>query len=168
MTSLHSRSVRIGIPVGMLIVFGNLQPQTASAASQCAPAATAQGDVVGVMQNTFAAMRDDDLQRFQEVAPPNLYAYDGGRRFNGPASLVPPDGRRSRGWNPRFWNMPPRDGASGSFIPHARRKQRSGHLLIRFASLPRRFANAPCQPSVVRPDTWESAFWANDVQDPAI
>jgi hypothetical protein len=40
------------------------------------------------MQNMFAAMRDDDLKRFQEIAAPNLYAYDGGRRFNGPESLV--------------------------------------------------------------------------------
>jgi hypothetical protein len=72
----------------MLIVFGNSLPQTASAASRCAPAATAQSDVVGVMRNMFAAMRVDDLKRFQEIAAPDLYAYDGGKRFNGPASLV--------------------------------------------------------------------------------
>jgi hypothetical protein len=72
----------------MLIVFGNLQLHTASAASRCAPAATAQGDVVGVMRNMFVALRDEDLKRFQEIAAPNLYAYDGGRRFSGPESLV--------------------------------------------------------------------------------
>jgi ketosteroid isomerase-like protein len=88
MTSLPTRSIRTGIVVGILIVFGNSLPQTASAASRCAPAATAQADVVGVMQNTFAAMRDDDLKRFQEIAAPDFYAYDGGKRFNGPASLV--------------------------------------------------------------------------------
>jgi ketosteroid isomerase-like protein len=88
MNSLPSRSLRAVIAVGMLIVFGNSLPQTASAASRCAPAATAEADVVRVMQNMFAAMREDDLKRFQELATPDLYAYDGGKRFNGPASLV--------------------------------------------------------------------------------
>jgi hypothetical protein len=88
MTWLPARSVRAGIVVGTLIVFGNSLPQTASAASRCAPAATARSEVVGVMQNFFAAMRTDDLKRFQEIAAPNFYAYDGGKRFNDPASLV--------------------------------------------------------------------------------
>jgi ketosteroid isomerase-like protein len=88
MISLPSRSVRTGIAVGMLIVLGNTLPQAASAASRCAPAATAQSDVVEVMRSMFAAMRVDDLKRFQEIATPDLYAYDGGVRFTGPASLV--------------------------------------------------------------------------------
>jgi hypothetical protein len=50
--------------------------------------------------------------------------------------MPPPDDRRSHGWNQRFWNMPTRDGASSFFIPHARRKQNSGLLSIRFGSLP--------------------------------
>jgi hypothetical protein len=33
-------------------------------------------------------MRAEDLKRFQEIATPDLYAYDGGVRFTGPASLV--------------------------------------------------------------------------------
>src|SRR5258708_18574190 len=88
MVSVPSRSVRTGISVGMLIVLGNALPQAASAASRCAPAATAQSDVVEVMRSMFAAMRVDDLKRFQEIATPDLYAYDGGVRFTGPASLV--------------------------------------------------------------------------------
>ena len=88
MTSLPSRSVRTGIAVGMLIVFGTTLLQTASAANRCAPAAKARGDVVGAMQKFFAAMRVDDLKGVQEITSPNLYAYDNGVRFNGPASLV--------------------------------------------------------------------------------
>ena len=72
----------------MLIVFGNTPLRTASAANRCAPAATARRDVVGVMQSFFAAMRVDDLKGVQEITSPNLYAYDNGVRFNGPASLV--------------------------------------------------------------------------------
>jgi hypothetical protein len=37
------------------------------------------------MQDMFAALRADDLKRFQEIAAPNFYAYDGGARFTGPA-----------------------------------------------------------------------------------
>jgi hypothetical protein len=85
MTSLPARSVRTGIVVGTLMVFGISLPQAASAASRCAPVTTAQSDVVGVMQKFFAAMRADDLKRFQEIAVPNFYAYDGGKRFTGPA-----------------------------------------------------------------------------------
>jgi len=55
---------------GTLFGFGNSLPQTASAASRCAPAASAQSDVVGVMQNLFAALRADDLNRFQEITHP--------------------------------------------------------------------------------------------------
>ena len=88
MTPLPSRSVRAGVAVGMLIVFGNTLLRTASAANRCAPAATARRDVVGVMQSFFAAMRVDDLKGVQEITSPNLYAYDNGVRFNGPASLV--------------------------------------------------------------------------------
>ena len=72
----------------MLIVLGNTVPQAASATSRCAPPATAQSDVVEVMRSMFAVMRVDDLKRFQEIATPDFYAYDGGVRFAGPASLV--------------------------------------------------------------------------------
>jgi hypothetical protein len=49
--------------MGVLFGFGNSLPQIASAAPRCAPAASAQSDVVGVMQNLFAALRADDLKR---------------------------------------------------------------------------------------------------------
>jgi ketosteroid isomerase-like protein len=88
MTSLPTPWVRTGIAVGIFISYGNILPKTASAATRCAPTATAQHDVVGVMQEMFAAMRAEDLKRFQEIATPNFYAYDGGLRFTGPASLV--------------------------------------------------------------------------------
>jgi ketosteroid isomerase-like protein len=65
--------------------FGSSLPQTANAAPRCAPAASAQSDIVGVMQNLFAALRADDLKRFQEIAAPDFYAYDAGMRFTGPA-----------------------------------------------------------------------------------
>jgi hypothetical protein len=86
MTSQLSISVRSAIAVGTLIAFGD--PVTASAATRCAPTATAAGEVVKLMQRMFAAMRADDLKSFQEIASPNLYAYDNGVRFDGPASLV--------------------------------------------------------------------------------
>jgi hypothetical protein len=86
MTSQLSISVRSTIAVGTLIAFGGTV--TASAATRCAPTATAEGEVVKVMQRMFAAMRVDDLKGFQEIASPNLYAYDNGVRFDGPASLV--------------------------------------------------------------------------------
>jgi hypothetical protein len=35
----------------------------------------------------FAAMRADDLKRFQEITAPNFYAYDAGIRFTGPALM---------------------------------------------------------------------------------
>jgi ketosteroid isomerase-like protein len=85
MTSLRTRSARIGLVMGMLFGLGNSLPQTAGAASRCAPAASAQSEVVGVMQNLFAALRADDLKRFQEIAAPDFYAYDAGMRFTGPA-----------------------------------------------------------------------------------
>jgi hypothetical protein len=88
MTTLPTPWVRTGIAVVILISCGSVLPKTASAAARCAPTATAQRDVVGVMQEMFATMRAEDLKRFQEIATPNFYAYDGGLRFTGPASLV--------------------------------------------------------------------------------
>jgi ketosteroid isomerase-like protein len=88
MTSPPSRSVRTAIAVGTLIVLGNTLPQASRAASRCAPAATAQSDVVEVMRSFFADMRVEDLKSFLEIATPDLYAYDNGVRFTGPASLV--------------------------------------------------------------------------------
>ena len=55
MTSLLARCVRPSITLEILIVFGDSLPQSATAASRCAPAATAQSGVAGVMQNMFAA-----------------------------------------------------------------------------------------------------------------
>jgi len=37
------------------------------------------------MQDMFAALRAEDLNRFQKIAAPNFYVYDGGARFTGPA-----------------------------------------------------------------------------------
>jgi hypothetical protein len=82
MTSLPTPLVRTGIAVVILISCGSVLPKTASAAARCAPTATAQRDVVGVMQEMFAAMRAEDLKRFQEIATPDLYAYDGGVRLS--------------------------------------------------------------------------------------
>ena len=60
-------------------------PEQAVAASKCAPAGTAQKDIVAVMQDMFAALRAHDLQRFQQITTPDFYVYDAGMRFDGPA-----------------------------------------------------------------------------------
>jgi Domain of unknown function (DUF4440) len=83
-----TRGVHRGIAVGVLAVCGNALPQIGAAASRCAPAATAQSDVVGVMQNMFAALRADNLEHFQDTTAPDFYAYDGGARFTGPALVA--------------------------------------------------------------------------------
>jgi hypothetical protein len=44
----------------MLIVFGNLQPQTASATSRCAPAASAQGEAIRELE----ALRSPEAKQF--------------------------------------------------------------------------------------------------------
>jgi hypothetical protein len=87
MTTLLTRTVRPGIVAGMLSVCASLLPQTATAASACAPAATAKTDVMGVMNDMLEAFRTDDQERLQQVTSPDFYAYDGGMRFTGPALM---------------------------------------------------------------------------------
>lgn len=82
-----TRIVRVGFAVGVLIVCGNLPLQAATAASGCAPAAAANTDIVRVMEDLFAALRDDDQERIQQLITPDFYAYDGGMRFGGPALM---------------------------------------------------------------------------------
>ena len=85
--SLFPRTVRAGLAAGMLSVFGSLQPQAATAASACAPAATATTDVAGVMNALIDAFRTDNPERLQQITSPDFYAYDGGMRFTGPALM---------------------------------------------------------------------------------
>jgi hypothetical protein len=87
MPSLLVRTVRLGSAVGVLIFCGNLPSQAAAAASACAPAATAQTDIVAVMDGMFAALRSDNQERLQQLTTPDFYAYDGGMRFTGPAMM---------------------------------------------------------------------------------
>jgi ketosteroid isomerase-like protein len=79
-----SESVKVG---NTLLMTGATLPERAAAASKCAPADTAQKDIVGVMQDLFAAFRAHDLQRVQQITTPDFYAYDGGMRFTGPGLM---------------------------------------------------------------------------------
>ena len=88
MSSSLTRTVRPGITAGILIltVCGGLLSQ-AAAAAPCAPAATAKADILGVMDDLFAALRADDQERFQKITAPDFYAYDGGMRLAGSALM---------------------------------------------------------------------------------
>jgi hypothetical protein len=87
MPSSLVRTLRLGSAVGVLIVCGSLPSQAGAAASACAPAATAQTDIVAVMEDMFAALRSDNKERLQQITSPDFYAYDGGMRFTGPAMI---------------------------------------------------------------------------------
>ena len=87
MPSLLARAVRRGIAVGMLSVCASLLPPTATAASACAPSATAKTDIVAVMDDMFAALRTDNQERLRQLTSPDFYAYDGGMRFTGSAMM---------------------------------------------------------------------------------
>ena len=87
MASLLVRPIRLGTAVGVLIVCANLPSQAAAAASACAPAATAKSDIIGVMDDMFAALRTDNQERLLQLTSPDFYAYDGGMRFTGPAMM---------------------------------------------------------------------------------
>lgn len=86
MASLLPRTVRRAVAAAILTVCGHLLPQAADAAS-CARRATAKTDILGVMNDLFAALRTDSKQRFEQVTAPGLYAYDNGMRLTGPAML---------------------------------------------------------------------------------
>jgi hypothetical protein len=69
----------------MLLVCADLVPQAAVAASGCAPAEMAKADVLGVINNLFAAFRTDSQDVIQQITTPDFYAYDGGMRFSAQA-----------------------------------------------------------------------------------
>jgi hypothetical protein len=53
----------------------------ATAKQQCAPAASAPGEVLDTIKQMFVAARADDLPALVAVTTADFYAYDGGKRF---------------------------------------------------------------------------------------
>jgi hypothetical protein len=63
-----------------------LAPQ-AIAKSACAPAGSAEDQAVRAIHIMFEAARTDDMAKFNSVAEPEFYAYDGGKLFQGSALM---------------------------------------------------------------------------------
>ncbi len=62
-----------------------------------------QARVVETMRSMYSAVTNDDLARFHEVAAPDFYAFDGGKRFTGDALMELIKGAHAAGkvyvWN---------------------------------------------------------------------
>lgn len=85
----QSRPYRTGMRLEGACVLASclLLSPLAIAKSPCAPARSARDDVIGAVETMFDAARTDDLAKFNSVAAPEFYAYDGGRLFAGPALM---------------------------------------------------------------------------------
>jgi ketosteroid isomerase-like protein len=81
------RVLKVTTALGVLLLVGGTAPQSAVAASRCAPAATAPKEVVAAMEAFFVALRANDQQRFLQITTPDFFAYDIGKRLTGPDML---------------------------------------------------------------------------------
>lgn len=76
---MNRRLVLAALPALVLLAAG----PAAEARAACPPADPAA--VAGAVREMFAALAVDDLARMRRVLAPGFYAYDAGRRFDGPA-----------------------------------------------------------------------------------
>jgi hypothetical protein len=83
----HKHRRRIGMSLVCTILSNVLIWSPGIANSACAPGGSAQDQVISAIKTMFAAARGDDLAKFNSVAEPKFYAYDGGRLFLGPALM---------------------------------------------------------------------------------
>jgi hypothetical protein len=87
MKQAHTRRHLLPINLACALVTSALLVQQAIAKPACAPAGTAEDQVVRAIRTMFEAARTDDMTKFNSVAEPEFYAYDGGKLFQGSALM---------------------------------------------------------------------------------
>src|SRR3569833_2309615 len=73
----------VGVALGLAIMVICADCGAATPSSGCVDSATSRDGVVAAAAEMFAALRTDDLDRFQMIVAPVFYAFDAGRRFDG-------------------------------------------------------------------------------------
>jgi hypothetical protein len=88
-----------------VLLLGETLPQSALADSNCAPAATANDDVLLTMVSFSVALLSENMRFLQQLTSPDFQALDSGEPLTGAAALKELSGM-ARATGPRFnWNL---------------------------------------------------------------
>jgi len=99
-----ARALKVATALAVLLT-GETLPQSAVADSNCAPAATANKDVLTAMETFSLALLAGDMQFLQQVTSPDFQALDSGAPLTGSPALRELSGI-ARATGPQFnWNL---------------------------------------------------------------